>query len=193
MTQTDTYTEKISLWFDETLNEAEAADLQTHLHQCPACQQTYQAMLRLHTFMRTAASHLAAPTPGFAARFETRLAQQHVQNLRQVWLGVVVLLIGTLFFLIAGGAIATMSLRTSLSMVGVNLLYGWLIELLQSVNTIGVWVNLLGTFMRVSLNTMRQPLFWVCAAAAAGLAGLWVHLLRSVYRRASATVEMLFL
>jgi anti-sigma factor RsiW len=193
MTQPDPFTHKLSLWLDHELNPTEEAELWAHLPQCPVCQHHFQMMQQVDALLRDAALHVTAPAPGFVGRFEAQLARRHVQNKRRLWLGLAVLLLGTLFFIIVGGTVVAVSVQTGLSTVGVSLLYGWLVSLLESVQAVGVWVNLMETLVRVSLNTMSQPLFWVCAAAAIGLAGLWVRLLRQAYRRVSLTVEILAL
>jgi anti-sigma factor RsiW len=190
---TDPFTDKISLWLDHELDATEVAELQTHLVTCSTCRQAYQVMQRLDGLFREAAAQGVAPAPGFAGRFEARLAQQQAAKSSRLWLGVTALFLGTLAIIALCSALIAVSVRAEVSMLGVNLLYLWLADFIRSANTLGVWVSLGGSLLRACLITMNQPLFWASAVAAAGLAWLWVRLLKSVYRRASATVEMLLL
>jgi len=62
----DTFTEKISLWFDDQLSPAEVAELKDHLSGCPSCRQTYSAMQQVDQVLQAAARVMAAPQPGFS-------------------------------------------------------------------------------------------------------------------------------
>lgn len=190
MIQTDSYTEKLSLWLDHELSAAEVAELQAHLSGCPVCQQTYQAMQRVHALLGLAAAEVAAPAAGFAERFETQLAQRQVAHPSYPWLGLAALSLGTVFILAVCGTMLTISVRAGANLVSVNILYLWLVDFIQSANMLGVWVSLGSSLLRACFITMNQPLFWVSAVAAAGLAWLWGRLLRLIYGRASVPVTL---
>lgn len=185
----DTFTEQISLWLDNELSAPEAAELQAHLAGCQACQHTYQALQQVDTLLRGGASMVVGPVPGFAARFENRLAQQQARHNGHIWLGVGVLLVGTLFFFIIGGIVLGASVSAGINLVGIDILYNGLAGLITSANTLAVWVNLAGLFLKACLITMSQPLFWGCVLIAAGMAWLWLRLLKLANR--PAAVELL--
>lgn len=188
----DTFTEKISLWLDNELNPAEVTELQAHLAQCAFCRQTYQAMQQLDQMLRGASALMAAPAPGFTARFEVRLAYSHPGARKQMWLGFTVLLIGVLSILSVVGIIAGVILLNLSATLDIGLLYRGLAEFIESINMLGTLFNLGTLILKVCLILMSQPLFWGYALLAAAMALLWVRLMRSVYRRGLATVELLF-
>lgn len=186
----DIFTEQISLWLDNELSVPEAAELQAHLGDCPACQHTYQVLQRVDTLLRSGASVVVAPAPGFTARFENHLAQQQARHNGHIWVGFGVLLVGTLFLFIIGGIVLGTFVSAGINLVGIDILYKGLAGLIASANTLAVWVNLVSLFLKACLITMSQPLFWGCALVAAGMAWLWLRLLKLVNRPA-ATVELL--
>jgi predicted anti-sigma-YlaC factor YlaD len=184
----DTFTEKISFWLDNELSAAEAAELQAHLAGCHTCQRTYQALQQVDTLLRRGSSVVVGPAPGFTARFENRLAQQARHN-GHIWLGFGVLFVGTLFLFIIGGIVLGTFITFGINLIGIDILYNGLAGLIVSANTLMVWVNLAGLFLKACLITMSQPLFWGCALVAAGMAWLWLRLLKLVNR--PAAVELL--
>jgi predicted anti-sigma-YlaC factor YlaD len=185
----DTFTEKISLWLDNELSAPEIEELQAHLADCPTCQHTYQALQRVDMLLRHGASMRVEPAPGFTTRFETRLAQHQARHNGHVWLGFGVLLVGTLFFFIIGGILLGTFVSAGVNLFGIDILYHGLAGFIVSANTIAVWLNLAGLFLKASLITMSQPLFWGCALVAAGMAWLWLRLLKLVNR--PVAVELL--
>ncbi|MBI1882312.1 MAG: zf-HC2 domain-containing protein [Chloroflexi bacterium] len=187
----DAFTEKITLWLDNELSDSEVAELQTHLADCLTCQHTYQAMQRVDTLLRGGSSVIIAPAPGFTARFETHLGRHPARNHGHLWLGFGVLLLGTLFLFVVSGIVVSTFVSAGTSLIDVATLYHWLADLIESTNTLGVWFNLVGLFVKVSLITMSQPLFWGYALVALGLTWMWLRLLKFVNRQAPTTVELL--
>lgn len=185
----DTFTEKILLWLDNELSNPEVAELQAHLMDCPACQHTYQALQRVDTLLRSGASVVVAPAPGFITRFESRLVQHQARHNGHIWWGLGVLFVGTLFLFIIAGIVLGTFVSAGVNLVGIDILYKGLAGLIASANTLAVWLNLAGLFLKASLITMTQPLFWGCALMAAGLAWVWLRLLKVVNR--TVTVELL--
>jgi hypothetical protein len=187
----DIFTEKISLWLDNELSPAERAELQAHLTDCPTCQRTLVALQRVDSLFRNASAVLVAPPPGFTQRFEAHLAQQRAYNPTRVWWGLAVLLLGTVLLLLIGGVMVGVTVSEGVSILGVPALYGWLAGFIEVTNTMGVWLNLAGTFLRACLITMSQPLFWGGVALALGMTWLWLRLLQKIYQRTVVTVELL--
>lgn len=187
----DIFTEKISLWLDDELDPAERAELQAHLSGCPTCQQAYQAMQRVDHLFRDASTMLVVPQPGFAQRFETRLARQRAYQPKRIWWGMSVLALGTVLILLIAGVTVGAMVSAGVSMLGVPALYGWLAGFIETTNTLGVWFSLAGTFLKVCLRMMSQPLFWGVVALALGMIWVWLHLLQKIYRRTVVTVELL--
>lgn len=192
MKHDDTYAEKISMWLDGELPPGEAGQLQKHLAHCTACQHTYQAMQHVHALFRHASTSLTGPEPGFTGRFETRLARHTATERWRLWAGLSVLLLGTFFFAAAGAVVGGVALVSAgATLFDTTTLYYGLGLLGERVNEVRLVVNLAGLVVKVALLTMRQPVFWGVLAAAAGLAGLWVRLVRSVYRQKTVPVHIL--
>jgi len=188
-----TFLEQISLWLDDELDPAEAAGLQTHLTECSACRLHYQAMQHLDRLLAGTAAQVVAPRPGFSQRFETRLAGQRSTNRRHLILGIGALLLGTLFFGLVGGALVWSRLAGSgLALIDVNLLYRGLVELIETSMLLSAFIGTLSLWIKASLITMSQPLFWVYTLVAVGLVWLWVRLLQALQQRPpTATIEFL--
>jgi hypothetical protein len=187
----DTFTEKMLLWLDHELSAPEIDELQAHLANCLTCRQTYQALQHVETLLHSGCKMMMAPAPGFTTRFEARLAQHQVRNGGHLWLGFGVLLLGTLFLFIIGGIVVSALVSTGANLMDVAILYRGLAGLIESANMLGVWLNLAGLFVKASLITMSQPLFWGCAVVALGMVWLWLRLLNVVNRQVPATVELL--
>lgn len=188
----DSYTEQISLWLDNELSPTEASQLQAHLAECPVCRQTQQAMVHLDQMFRQAANLMAAPLPGFGQRLEVRLAHYHPASRRRLLFGMSVLLLGTLALAVLGGVLAGLVLfNTGSSLLDVGLIANALRNLFEAINTAAAWFNLAALFLKASLLTMSQPLFWVCALVAVAAGWLWLRMLNSLNRRPSATVELM--
>jgi predicted anti-sigma-YlaC factor YlaD len=186
----DTFTEKISLWLDDELSRAETDALQAHLTECHTCQQAYQAMQRIDALFREGAREVAAPAVGFVERFETRLVQHRAYNGGHLWLGLGTLLLGTLSLLVITGVMVSVFVSAGINTLGVSLLYHWLARFIESANFIEVWLNFGFVFLKACLITMRQPLFWVFAAVATGLAWLWLRVIRSIAQRGAVTLRL---
>ncbi len=78
---------------DQPLNPAQLRDLQSHLRDCSSCSALAESNLALKSVRPV------APVPGFAARFQVRLAEnRRASRLRQT-IGTLVLVIGGLSLL----------------------------------------------------------------------------------------------
>jgi hypothetical protein len=187
----DTFTEQISLWLDNELSQAEVAALQTHLAGCLTCQQAYQSMQRVDTLLRGASTLMVSPRPGFSQRFETHLVHHQAANGGHLWLGLGALLLGTLFLFVVVGIVVSPLISTGINLFGVETLYSGLAEFIESANTLGVWLNLIGLFVKACLITMMQPLFWGYVLLAVAMGWLWVRVLKLAYRPAPLNIELL--
>lgn len=67
--------------------------LDSHVRNCPYC----TALARTEKVLR--AARQVSPAPGFAARFQTRLAAQKTVDRRKRWIGSILFLLGGLAFL----------------------------------------------------------------------------------------------
>jgi hypothetical protein len=187
----DTFTEKIALWLNDELSNPEIAELQAHLADCSICQQTYQSWQRVETLLREESTVIMEPAPGFITRFESRLVYHQTPNNGHIWLGLGVLLLGTLFLFIIGAIVGSALVSTGVGLINVDTLYRGLAGLIESVNTLGVWFRLVTLFVRASLLTMSQPLFWIYTLVAVGMVWLWLRFLKFINRQAPATLELL--
>jgi predicted anti-sigma-YlaC factor YlaD len=187
----DQYTEKISLWLDNELSPGEVTELEAHLADCPACHQTYEAMQRVDRLFRTAARQIVIPAPGFTRRFETRLAQQRPVKPWQLWLTLGALLSGTVLifsaYAIVGG-IALLGVRTTA--VDAGLYYQGVITFLESVDQARIYLNLSSLFVKASLLTMSQPLFWVSTMIIITIIGLWLRIWRGLSQGRSINLSL---
>lgn len=189
--QHDIYTEKISMWLDGELPPQEITELEAHLVECPVCRHTQRAMQQLDTMFRAAAVTMARPQPGFSRRVEKRLARHTPYQRRHMLLGVLVLLLGTVFF--AAGSLATgiALIGAGSNLLDISLVYYGLGLVGSTVNEVRLAANLAELAVRVAVLTMQQPLFWGYAAAALGLAALWLKLMQVAYKRVPVTIQMM--
>ncbi len=187
VTQTqDMYTEKISLWLDDELNRAEVAELQQHMAQCAACRQTYTELNRVDGWLRDAARLMVVPESGFAQRVETRLAHVKPPQLWQIWLAVLGLVLGALFFVAAGlffGGLTIYSTGTTVLMLNTQAFSQGLVAVIKTADNALFYLEIGTLFLRSSLITMQQPIFWGLMLLAVALGVLWVQLLRKLHRR----------
>jgi predicted anti-sigma-YlaC factor YlaD len=187
------FTEKISLWLDDELDDSEADELQAHLATCQACRHTYRAMQQVHLLLDAAAATMVTPAPGFAQRFEARLAHRRPVKPWQIVLALSALLLGTLLF---AGAWTVMSGLTLVSagsaLLDVDLFYQGVIGFIDSADQLRFFVNLGALFLKASFITMQQPLFWGCLLVAVLMTGLWARALQMLYRRETVTAEFVF-
>jgi len=189
----DKFTEKISLWLDNQLNPNEVTELETHLNDCVACRQTYEAMQHVHGLLRSAATRMVAPNPGFTQRFEARLAHpQPATRLWQLWLTIGVLFLGTFFIFglwLIGGGITLVGFSSYV--LDARLLNQWLYALIDSIADLRLALDLGTLLLKTSYLMMGQPLFWGGVIATVSLIGFWVWMMRALSRRSPSSIHML--
>lgn len=194
-TQTqDMFTEKLSLWLDDELNHTEITELQHHMQQCATCQQTYAELSRVDNWLRDAARWMVVPEAGFANRVETRLAQVKPQQVWQIWLAVMGLVFGALFFVAAGalfGSLTVYSTGSTVLMLNTQVLYQGLVTVINTADNAQFYLELGVLFLRSSFITMQQPIFWGLLLFAVALGALWVQMLRKLLQRGVITADLM--
>jgi len=192
MTNQDMYTEKISLWLDDELNTAEIAELHAHLATCMHCQNAYQGMRHVDQLLVNAAKVMMAPLPGFAHRVETRLAHHRPTKAWQIWLALGALVVGALIFLSFWAVMGGITLYSlGQSMLDTGLVVHGMVIVIDTADSFRFLLNLGTLALKTSILTMKQPLFWGCVITAALLAGLWVRIIQTLFKRGAAVVEMM--
>ena len=186
------FVEQISLWLDDNLEPTEITELQAHLAQCTACNETYQAVRQADHLLRTAATVMAEPAPGFRTRFETRLAYHKPRRAWHVGLGVSILLLGGFVLLAAGVVAGSLTLLSAwANLIETQLVYSLLGEVGQMVNQARVVINLGELLFRIAFRTMSYPIFWISIPFAIGLSWLWVRMMRTPYQPLPTMADML--
>ena len=193
MTNTqDTFTEKISHWLDNELSDTEVTELQTHLQQCRTCRQTYAELSEIDHWLRSAATVMALPSTGFARQVEIRLAQVQPRKLWQIWLAVMGLVFGALFFVGAWATFGGLAVYSAGSTIlNPQMVHQGLVMVIDSAESMSFYLELGGLFLRTSVITMQQPVFWGLVLVAAALAVLWVQIMRTLLQRGVITAKLL--
>lgn len=193
MTNTqDMFTEKISHWLDNELSHTEVAELETHLQQCRTCRQTYTELTQVDQWLRSAATVMALPGPGFVQQVETQLAHVRPQKMWQIWLAVMGLVFGALFFVGAWATFGGLTLyTTSTTVFNTQMVHQGLVAVINSAENASFYLELGGLFLRTSVITMQQPVFWGMVLIATALAVLWVQIMRMLLQRGVITAKMM--
>lgn len=187
------FAEQISLWLDNELGPAEVSRLQAHLAGCPICRQAYEAMQRVDRLLRTQATVMVAPNPDFRPRFEARLVQPQPIKPWQIWLTLIALFSGTLFLFGAWAILGSITLvSVSTSVLDAVVFHQWLTAFIESVESLRVFLNLGGLFLKVSLITMGQPIFWISTLIAIGLIWLWLRIIQVISQHSTPTINLVF-
>ncbi len=148
---------------DEVLSVMQKRELDSHLRECATCSTLAETGLVLRS------AKVVAPVPGFAARFEQRLAAQRVLERRRRLIGLFV------FVLAAAGLITFAGGSTLLSMV--NSPAEWLTAgisyLLYIVTSAQVFFEM-GYVLLSVLPRFIPPFAWmVIISAMGGVSLLW--------------------
>ena len=188
----DTFAEKISLWLDDQLSPAEVAELEAHLVDCHHCRHIYDGLRRVDRLFQRAAGHMVAPSPGFSQRFEARLAHRQPVKSWQIWAAVGALFLGTVVIFGAWAILGGLTLVNASAMLfDAGTFYRGFVALIESADGIRILVNLGSLFLKASFIMMQQPLIWVGILITMSLIGLWVWLMRGIFRRAMTPAKLL--
>lgn len=188
----DKFTEKLSLWLDDELEEAEVAQLHAHLQQCAACQKTYSEMQHLDQWLRGVATVMVSPSAEFKQRVEAGLAQVQPQQTWQLWLAMLALAVGAvLIFGVWGLASGVTLYGIGLTLLDVRLVNEGLLAIISTADNFRLYLVISGLFLKTGLITMQQPLFWGLVIVAAAAALFWIRLLRRLVERGVNTVGLM--
>lgn len=148
---------------EQPLNPEQKRQLQAHLLDCAHC----AALAEINLELRTA--RLAAPAPGFTARFRERLAAQRVRERRNRLIGALILLASGIGLL--GWRLGPYLLRFLSSPAGwIAAFVNFYLTLLDMVRAIG---SLGSVFLRL-LPAFIPPFGWmVLFSAFSGMVLLW--------------------
>jgi hypothetical protein len=148
---------------DQPLTPQQARELQAHVRSCTSCAAIAESNLALHS------THLVGPMPGFADRFQVRLARRRREQRWGQVVGTLVLVLGGLglVYWLAGPFILG-ALQSPASWITAGV--GYFLFLLTSLQVLGEASAIL---LRV-LPSFISPAGWVVLTlAAAGLGFIW--------------------
>jgi hypothetical protein len=157
---------------DRPLSGQEQRELQLHLHNCRSCSAIAESNLALHS------TRWASPPPGFADRFNQRLASW---RRRQRWyqlLGTLVLVTGGLITLYAVlGSVVQQALQSPADWITAATVYlVFAVESLQVLDEVG-------RILLRDLPGFMSPVSWlVVSVGGAGLALAWAASVRHLIR-----------
>lgn len=171
-TECEQMREMMSELLDNRPGAAARRRLQDHLDGCRACRREWDALRAVDELLTGAA--MASPAPGFAGRFQTRLAARRKR--RQALIGLVLLSIMTAILLLVGvGSLAASGLwawtGTSASAPG---LMGHVVDSLSALGRAAEnMVNLVIVILRALSRVFGHPYFLSSASVILLLAGVW--------------------
>jgi hypothetical protein len=148
---------------DERLTPEQNRNLQTHLRECRSC----TALAEVNLALRSARG--MAPAPGFAARFQSRLAAQRALQRRRMAVGATVLTVG-------GLAILSLLLWPFLVAVIQNptdLLVSWALTFAAASGWVEALVQAGAVIARVVPSFVPPYVWMILFSAVSGLVLLW--------------------
>ena len=188
----DKFTQKLSLWLDNELEDAEVAQLQAHLQQCATCQKTFSEMQHLDRWLHDVATIMVSPSAGFRERVEAGLAQVQPRQAWQLWLAVLALAVGAvLIFGVWGLASGVTLYNIGLTLLDVRLVHEGLLTIISTADHLRLYLVISSLFLKTGFITMQQPLFWGLVAVAVAAALFWIQLLRRLVARGVNTVGLM--
>jgi predicted anti-sigma-YlaC factor YlaD len=173
----DQYGEWMSLAQDGMLNSTQTRLLHTHLASCQPCQTEWEAMTFVSQMFR--AAPMIAPMPGFAARFQAKLAFREEQRRRiMIWI------------LLGMGAFALLALALP-SLIGVLCFTGRLIlpyQIVAYIQGILNWVSMASIALADALWVLVRyaairPIGLACLGSVAAVGIVGIIWMRSVLGR----------
>lgn len=148
----------------EPLSSAQTSELRGHLTSCEYC----SSLVEVNTALRGA--QVAAPAPGFGARFEARLQAQRVRQRRRTLWG--------LFFLgvASAGVMIVFAVRflPALGQPGLELLTAYVPAVVSLLNSARATSAIISVLLHITAGFV-PGYAWALAAVLCGLLGwLWV-------------------
>jgi len=169
----DTYQEQMSLRLDGQLTPDEMGQLDAHVATCAVCRTSLDALRRVDRLLVSVPA--VSPAPGFTSRFEARLAAR--RHRRRAWAGLLTLMVGTLFLLVAAMTLVTISglvLWESLSADG--LLIPVVALVLDLGKALAAALKLIWLVLSAMARGTRHPAFVAFSLAGAILTVIWAQL-----------------
>jgi hypothetical protein len=148
---------------EQRLSPEEKRGLDAHLRECTHCAALAETGLELH------ATHMAAPAPGFSARFQQRLEAHRVAERRKRIWGVILFVVSGLA--LAGWAVAPLVTQIAASPTEwLSLLLGYYFFVAGSLRAL---IEVGAVLLRVAPGFMPAYAWMVLASGVAGAALLW--------------------
>lgn len=170
------------LFSPEILTEEQSQALQEHLLTCEHCRCLAAGWQEVEVELMTASA--ISPAPGFASRWQVRLASQRAQRDKQQAAYFLIFSVGSAFLLVVALGILVWPVFQSP--------YPFLLALAARITSIYALYNTVPSTIATLFTTFRQvipPTLWVGLIVAAGsLFAVWIFALRKlVYERRIVT------
>jgi len=171
----DTCREWMSLWLDGRLVQAEIEQVEEHVATCPDCRTALDALRHVDRLL--SAAPLVLPAPGFALRFQARLAAR--RRRRRTWAGILTLGLATLGILLVTGVLLAFY---GLQWWGFLTASGWLGQGVGLLLNLGkAWMALLNLARLVAgglARCLEHPVVVAYALVTAALTLAWTQIVR---------------
>lgn len=149
---------------DELLKPEQERDLRLHLRSCPQCAALQRANISLR------AAPVIGPAPGFALRFQQKLAAQRAVERKRAFLGLFLLVVVGIGML----AYAFAPLLTLVAENPTQVFVTWVSALVYLGTTIQVLGTIGSVFSQVLISIVPAPVWMLAIALGGGLGALWV-------------------
>lgn len=173
MTECDTCQKRMSLWFDDRLTRPEIQQVEAHIATCPSCRTSLDALRRVDRML--AVAPVMSPTPGFTARFQSRLAARRRRH--RTWAGLFILGVATLCLLLGATvllAVPGLALWENLSTSGLLAHgIGLLLDLAKAWATL---LKLAWLIVGALARGLRHPIFIAYIVVTAILTVTWTEI-----------------
>ncbi len=148
---------------DQPLAPEQKRELTSHLRTCSHCAALAETGLALRT------PRMVSPAPGFAQRFQARLAAQRIAERRKRFWGIVI------FSLVGMGALVLLAFPLLRGLAAspaewINVVLGYLLFIFSSVQAL---TEVGSVFLRVVPGFVPPFVWMVLASALAGMSLLW--------------------
>jgi predicted anti-sigma-YlaC factor YlaD len=170
------FTEALSLWIDGQLGESEVQQMETHMSACCSCRAVSNVLRHVDRVLVTAP--MVSPMPGFAARFQSRLAAR--RNRRRTLMGLIVLVLATTFLMMATSGTLIFSGLEMWQGVSTGDLIGQGVRIVLSFGmAVATCFNIALVVWRALEQAMSHPVFMGYAVVTALLAAAWAWVVGS--------------
>ena len=148
---------------DTSLTPEQKRELDIHLRTCPYCTALVETGMALKTVKK------ASPQAGFAARFETRLAQRKAAERRRRYIGSILFTAGGLALLMWIASPYLLSFFSAPA-TWISVVIGWMVFLITTVQALGQAGSV---FLKVVPDFLSPFAWMVLISAVAGVTLLW--------------------